>query len=474
MREQILIRADGSIDIGMGHIVRCIALAHILRSEFEITFISRENPPNIVNEILDAGFSFIQINSESEFFDLIEASHIVVLDDYTFDRKYQENVKGRCSKLVFVDDLHQTEFLADLIINHAPAVKAEDYTALPTTEFALGLKYALLRPAFLEQAQRERTYSDIRSAVICFGGGDYKNLTKVALQTVVKYKEFTSIRVITGTAYKYLGDLRQILKSDSRILHFHEVTSEEMVDHMVSSELAIVPSSGILFEAIASGCRVISGTYAMNQKIVFARFLALGSFFNARNFSQGDLDTAVKEALDKSGPVERLIDGKSGQRILKKFISLTLNMRSIRENDCELLYNWANDSEVRKNALDPTFIEWDAHVRWFNNALDSDKVHIFVLERNKVPVGQVRFNMEGESFLIDYSVGKEFRGKGYGTILIEKGLKNMVGKNFKAVVESWNTGSLRVFQSLNFRETDSFVQNHKKYTVFEFNTANKF
>ncbi|MDP3467532.1 MAG: UDP-2,4-diacetamido-2,4,6-trideoxy-beta-L-altropyranose hydrolase [Daejeonella sp.] len=469
MREKIYIRTDGSLSIGLGHLMRCIALAQMLNSEFEPIFVCRHIPESIKDDLNKAGFEVIFIESEDDFYSLISDKDMVVLDGYSFDIEYQKKVKSLSGKLIYIDDLHETEFVADLIINHAPGVSQSDYRATKSTQFALGLDYVLLRPAFLEQAQKKRRISTIQSAMICFGGGDYKNLTLSTTKAIIPFEQFREIVVITGPAYDQMESLKSLVGKDIRIKHHHSINEDEMLALMLRSELAIVPSSGILFEALAAGCIVISGTYAENQRIIFERFLQSGAFENAANFLEKDIARAVKSVLSNSGGNKRLIDGKSSKRILGKILGLTISLRDVKSEDCKLLFSWANEPAVRMNAVNNNKIEWKEHIAWFSKILSGGNSRIFILERSGKPVGQVRFDLKGDHFIIDYSVDKDFRSKGLGKLMLKKSIDRIGKGSFKAIVKAENISSVAVFKSLSFEEAGDYVNNSIKYKVFRLN-----
>lgn len=447
--------------------MRCIALAQMLNQEFEIIFVCREIPESTLNDLNMAGIKLILVENEDDFFSIISTQDYVVLDDYSFGIKYQENVKSRCGKLIFIDDLHKMEFVADLIINHAPGVSQIDYRAKEGTQYALGLDYVLLRPAFIEQARKKREISAIVSVIVCFGGGDYKNLTLSTLKALLSFEQFREIVVITGPAYDQVESLKSLVSKDSRIKHYHSINEEAMLALMLGSELVIVPSSGILFEALAAGCIIISGTYAENQRIIFERFLKSGAFENAGNFSDNDIIKAVKSVLSNPVNPKRLIDGKSSKRILRKFIELTVNLRDADMDDCELLFSWANDPSVRMNAINTNPIEWDGHIDWFKKILSGGNSKIFILERSGIPAGQVRFDLNDNQYIIDYSVDKGSRGKGLGKLILERGIDRIGKASFKAVVKTENISSVAIFKSLNFREIGNYVDNYIEYKVFQ-------
>ena len=318
----IFIRADGSREIGLGHLVRSLSLAHMLKDDFNIRFISKEIPESIRSEISNSGFQSEIIESEALFFeDKIHKDAVVVLDGYHFDEAYQNQIKNAGCKLVCIDDVFDRKFAADLIINHAPGVVEENYDARPETIFALGPDYALLRPAFLKAAKNKLAASRRDTLFICFGGADIQNKTKVALEAALNFGEFKKIIIITGSAYSYLKELMPLVENYTNIEHHHSAGEKEMVRLMTEAEAAIVPASGILFEALAAGNKVISGTYTDNQIRVYNGFKKLGAILDAGHFEPEEIHAALLQVQDFK--TKQLIDGKSPERIrnlFKKFI----------------------------------------------------------------------------------------------------------------------------------------------------------
>lgn len=311
------IRADGSPTIGLGHLVRCIALAEIIKNRCEVTFICKDIPDALKLEISDSNFDLLIIKNEETFLRLITADDLVILDGYNFDSNYQKLIKSKNTKLICIDDLHDKKHYADLIINPAPGVESEDYRAEPYTDFALGPRFALLRPTFLKQAKENRVIDKIRTVLICFGGADYKNLTASVLEGVTQFKgEFEKIIVITGSAYSYLDGLKDLIKKEQRVHHFNAVSEKEMLALMLQSDLAIVPSSGILFEVLSTGMKVISGYYADNQLNIYKGFLELNAIIDAGDFTDDALSHALQD-VDRN-TLTKVIDGSSANNLSEK------------------------------------------------------------------------------------------------------------------------------------------------------------
>lgn len=273
MKEKIFFRADGGAKTGLGHLVRSMALAEMLKEEYKIDFFCKEAPESIENKIKASGFGFIRITDEEEFFERAKVI-IVILDGYGFKSEYQKRLKDQECTVVCIDDMHEGEFFADLIINHAPGIKTEDYKAQSYTKFALGLEFALLRPAFLEAAKQERVDKSAEDLFICFGGADPENLTLKALEAALEVNIFKKINVVTGASYIHKNKL-QDFKNDRVNLYF-DLNEQEMSKLMLKSDFAIVPSSSILLESIACGLKVITCYYVDNQNDFHNEIVKLG------------------------------------------------------------------------------------------------------------------------------------------------------------------------------------------------------
>jgi UDP-2,4-diacetamido-2,4,6-trideoxy-beta-L-altropyranose hydrolase len=323
LKNRLLIRVEGSVETGMGHLVRCLSLAGMVFDLFEITFVGRSLfPESILQNIKANAFSFKQIKSEEDFFEILNSGDIVLLDGYTFESEYQKKVKSIGCKLVCIDDLHDKVMYADLVINHVPGVSVKDYRAANYTRFALGTDYALLRSTFLKSDDSERASKVIKTLLICFGGSDPLNLTMSALNTALKFTEFEKILVISGPGYSFKDELVQFISGKDRIKHYHDLSEEEMYSVLRSADLAIVPASGILMEVLTFKIPVITGIYIQNQTIFLREFSKYRQVFNADSFTDASLTASIEKVLASDINADRIIDKQSGKRIRKLFESL--------------------------------------------------------------------------------------------------------------------------------------------------------
>ncbi len=259
-KRKIYFRADASATIGYGHFIRTLALADMLKDDFDCTFFTT-SPSTYQIEEMGKVCDYIALTEETKFEDfinLLNGDEIVVLDNYFFTTEYQRTIMGIGCKLVCVDDLHNSHFVSNAVLNPA-LLSTSEYDVEPYTKLCLGLEYALLRKPFIEQ------HKDVKKVygrwLLAFGGSDFDNMTEKFLSFLQGDSRVKDITVIVGDAYKYYDNLKNYTKASV----YKNLTAEEMSIKMRQAEYAVLPSSTISIEALASGCKVANGYFVDNQ-----------------------------------------------------------------------------------------------------------------------------------------------------------------------------------------------------------------
>ncbi len=129
-----------------------------------------------------------------------------------------------------------------------------------------------------------------------------------------------------------------------------------------------------------------------------------------------------------------------------------LSLRNAKIGDLEILYNWVNEKSVRENSLNSNPIDFLDHVSWFSRKIEDINCRIYILEKNKISLGQIRIDFINGYWEIDYSISKDQRGLGYGKKIIELLISKSKNKNLKAIVKKENNISSSIFISLGFKE----------------------
>lgn len=135
-----------------------------------------------------------------------------------------------------------------------------------------------------------------------------------------------------------------------------------------------------------------------------------------------------------------------------------LKLRSAHIDDMATYFEWVNDTDVRQQSFSSDPVLWEIHLKWFQHKLQQQSCMMLIMEANKVPVGQIRFDFKDGIARIDYSLDKKVRGRHWGEILVKKGIYSVSADNditFQAEVKRQNIASARIFLKLGFDEMDN-------------------
>lgn len=141
-----------------------------------------------------------------------------------------------------------------------------------------------------------------------------------------------------------------------------------------------------------------------------------------------------------------------------------VKLRKATAEDIDLIFEWANEVDVRKNSFNSKPIPYENHKIWFEKLMSDGSVYQYILMDNDVPVGQIRLNIEGNEAEIGYSIAKEYRGKGYGhrilQLIVEEVRENIPEvEKLVAKVKPDNIASKKLF------ECDGYKTQYICYTL---------
>lgn len=455
----IVIRVDGNIIDGLGHIYRGVALAEILKKHFSVKFLTKQN--SITSPISDAGFDFDYIPSEIElleepiFFNKTYLKEtIIVLDGYEFIEDYQQKIKDFDFTLVYIDDLAQGIQKADLVINHSPGAKECDYKKESYTKLALGSNFSLIRKSFIDfNRENVNQKKIIKIIFVSFGGADPMDFSFKAVQEILNIDFIKVVNVVLGAAYIH-NDIYK-LQSDKIRLH-RNLSEEHIFDLMKNSDIAIVPASTISIELAVLGIPMLLGYFVSNQQGIYNGFIEnniavpLGNF-NIFKFEQ--LENNIEYYLSNLNYFNLISISNPSENIINLFHFNKLDIRKVQKKDMEFVFNLSNEPLVRENSFNSNLINFEDHKKWFENQLKNNSLFFILENENKEAIGQIRFNKEGDHSVIGVSISNKFRRKGYAL----EGLNIAQEEYFKynrlpiyAYVKKSNLVSVKLFKKGGF------------------------
>jgi UDP-2,4-diacetamido-2,4,6-trideoxy-beta-L-altropyranose hydrolase len=431
---QIYFRCDASSQIGLGHLVRSLALAQMLQPAFRPHFLIQNPQANIAGQIKDCQFNYTALPQTLDYQQeahalkdqLLAPGDLVVLDGYHFDTAYQHTLKQQGILLVCIDDLQAFPFEADVVINQAGGLAPTRYQALPHTRLCLGPDYALLREPFLHAARQQRPAKPIDQIFLNMGGADPRNDTCRLLQELISIAPKMRIEVVTGSAFVFGEALAALASQHPQISLHRNLSAGAMCRLMQSCQAAILPPSSVSYEWCSVGGPLFLYQTADNQAAMRSFLLQqqlADAWENFAAFCQAP-DTPGR-AAQQIKQQRKYFGGQSPKNLLAVFNQLYfghwLELSPAGPEDMLTLYEWANDPAVRENSFNHSPIPLEVHKLWFANKI-KEKDCLFLVARVKgSPAGMIRYDLKDDQAVISYLLDRDFRGKSLGTIILQKG-----------------------------------------------------
>ena len=498
---RIAIRVDASVQIGTGHVMRCLSLADVLRdSGATIEFITRAHLGNMNEYIKSKGFKVHSLPDPSEsdeqqnlsgykqwlgidqVTDAEESIQILadtqldwlIVDHYALDKSWEDKLKPYTRKVMVIDDLADRPHTCDLLLDQNLGRQMTDYAPLVPKNCTIlaGSQYALLRPEFAtlrEYSLKRRETPVLKQILITMGGVDQPNATEQVLTTLKRcpLPEDCAITVVMGSRAPRLDRVRQVAQSmpwKTKV----QVNISNMAQVMADSDLAIGAAGGTAWECCTLALPTIIVVTADNQR---PSAIALASKAAARVIMSIDsiddeLGGAINSMMEMSvltamqQACKDIVDGNGSERALSALLSHCSNdlcPRLVTADDEQLLFDWANDPLTRAQAFNTDDIPLATHRTWLETRLTNpDRYLLYVIENHAgVAVGQARFELnENQDWVISYSLAPDFRGQGLGKKLLSAALAKLNGQYPCCAVighvKNVNLRSQAIFESLGF------------------------
>jgi RimJ/RimL family protein N-acetyltransferase len=153
-------------------------------------------------------------------------------------------------------------------------------------------------------------------------------------------------------------------------------------------------------------------------------------------------------------------------------------LRPASLQDAQLLWEWANDPFVRFNSFNSDSIPAGNHIDWLKEKLASDKTIIYIVEMNKTPVAQIRYDCEEKQCAnISFAVAAGYRGKGLGEqILLQsvmRACRELGVKRLQGAVLDHNEASKRTFVKAGFKKIGRQKISEKMCHIFSWECPEK-
>lgn len=309
---KVAFRADASLLMGSGHVMRCLTLADALKAQgADCHFISREHHGHLLEVIRQRGYKINSLvapvqpaqaaiknivkeapNPQQEpghaawlgstwQIDAQETAAILanlqpdwlVVDHYALDQRWEEALAPHYCQLLAIDDLADRPHRCDVLLDQNLGRHPENYAGLVPAhcQVLTGPNYALLRPEFAAlrpySVQRRQAQPALRQLLVTMGGVDQPNATGQVLQILktCALPQESRITVVMGLTAPWLQNVRELatwMPWPTEVV----VSVSDMARRMADSDLAIGAAGSTSWERCCLGLPTLMVVLAENQQ----------------------------------------------------------------------------------------------------------------------------------------------------------------------------------------------------------------
>lgn len=328
---RLAIRADASIDVGAGHVMRCLALAEAWnRSGGESDLFTVAPPPLVEAAAKRVAVRVRSCASAGEAWTAIvgwtraNADAWAVLDSYDLGREARDTIRAAGARLLVIDDCAtDANVHCDLLLNQSIGADALGYRVEKATRCCFGPTYALIRAEFRQQRSIRRFDASASRLVVTFGGADAHNQAARVARLLAGAVPPLEATIVAGQAHPDGGPE---IASRSGVQIKWRTPGDGMASVLAAADLAICAAGTTCWELACLGVPALTMVVADNQCRVAAAMGEAGinrslGWFNA--VSDGELATAIETMRrdDARGEMSRrgraLVDGLGANRVVE-------------------------------------------------------------------------------------------------------------------------------------------------------------
>jgi len=337
---RVAFRADASLDIGSGHVMRCLSLAEGLRARgAECVFLARKHQGHLNALVQARGYEarslggadapvtttrgdaaldysrWLGVDARQDAEDTlaqIRSSPVdwLVVDHYSLDAEWERGVMSACTKLLAIDDLANRPHQCDALLDQNLGKSQDDYDGLTPDSCIrlIGPGFALLRAEFAKlrpESLARRVHGGCRRLLVSMGGVDRDDTTSEILDALkhCDLPEDSRVTVVMGPNAPW----RDRVKSLAEDMPFSTpvlANVSNMAELMRDADLAIGAAGTTSWERCCLGLPTIQLVLADNQRSIAEALSDAGAAFLVK---RAGLAIGVRSFLTKVSKCDDLL-----------------------------------------------------------------------------------------------------------------------------------------------------------------------
>lgn len=333
-KPRALLRCDGGVGVGLGHIMRCLALAEALSKAGWICQFAVSQESTRLAALASAPFQVHGLEhalSPQELFAIKnEPPDLLVIDHYEIDKDFETACNEWAAKVLILDDLPGRSHVADLLLDSAIDRGSSDYLGYvpDTCRLLLGPQFALIRSEITgrrkSMTERRQVRKNCRRLFLSFGGADRRGLGLQVLEGLESFEKRLTIDVAISGSSMHVEALEASAYASNHDITIH-LDSDEIGELLEAADLAVGAAGVSAWERCVLGVPSVIVCAADNQRGTYEALIKAGAAYGVGapdiQFAEriktavSKLDLNSEERSTISQRATQCCDGLGAQRV---------------------------------------------------------------------------------------------------------------------------------------------------------------
>lgn len=336
--ERVLFRVDTGPQVGLGHLQRCLAVAHALAERGIDSSFAVPDASSVADRV--GGFDLVELPGSARPEDVAAAAagSPVVVDSYAVDGAYLSRLHEEVAALAVIDDRAAFPVAGRLCVNGGANAPSLPYrSASGNTRFLLGTDYTMLGAGFWDAVPRP-TADPVSNVLLTLGGSDPHGLGPRLLAALGRLAVAPTITLVVGPYFVRPAALAEAAAGYRQRVVLLEAPPS-LAPAMAEADLAVSAAGQSVYELLRLGVPTVALTIAPNQTAGLAALAARGAVIAAGGADDAGIDELVanevrrlagdgmrRRTLAETG--RALVDGQGARRVAAALAGLCADSTS--------------------------------------------------------------------------------------------------------------------------------------------------
>ena len=466
-QSKLLVRVDAGIQMGTGRVRGIHALAREFRQRGgQATIVCSEIPNALRRRIEHDCISVQQTGSPAgtvadnfatQEIIALERPDWLAIDGAAFDVHYVNQIADNIKRISILDGIPRGR--ANLVVDTGTKSSSGPDHLGNSIQRLSGPAFSLVDRLRTLQPLNRKTVAEAKRILVWIHGPDIDNWTLRTLQSLsdLATKRMT-VDCMVDQNYKHFAELENFKRYSNATLRIHK--NIDRIEPLAErADLAITSGHTGCYSLAYFGIpTILISTPESNQKIISILHqnragLSLAHQIESDESPPPTVFETIKKLLTdqfKRHSLSRhamdLVDGQGVKRIVNSMANCSVTLRQANDRDCEMIWHWRNDPEVRSVALNQEPLAWTTLTDWFYQAQDAPNQQVWIIE-NAIdqPIGEVCFEIDdrNDQASINMLLDQTNRSRGTGALLIKLALEQLyTTTNVTQVVAQMRSGNI--------------------------------